>query len=158
MAEERQNEDAGAAIERQSEEASLGGNHTEPNAKVPAENPVWNESGAQEDDLERIAREMDTPAKKFARWNPKKRLWFERAAGFLVGALSGVALSLIPSDNEGFFSLNIVVPLLLVLVIPRIAENKLQTQLKELKKFMLIALGIYVAALAVIALTSAPTM
>ncbi len=123
------------------------------------ENSIWSEaSNTSEDELERIAREMDTPAKKFARWNPKKRLWLERVAGFLLGAACGLALQLIPSEGSSFLSLNIVVPLVLALAVPRIAENKLQTQLKELKKFMIIALGIYIVILAVFALTAGMTV
>ncbi len=126
---------------------------------APEENTIWNKAGgASEDELERIAREMDTPAKKFARWNPKKRLWFERAAGLFIGAASGLSLSLIPSEGNSFFSLNIIVPLVLALAVPRIAENKLQTQLKELKKFMIIALGVYIVILAVLAFTAGGTV
>ncbi len=154
MSEERRNENAETAIERQGEEVASNASQTEAQPEKEAGgNPIWNEASAEEDDLERIAREMDTPAKKFARWDTKKRLWFERISGLLLGALSGLALSLIPSDGSSFFSLNVVVPLLLVLVVPRIAENKLQTQLRELKKFMIIALGVYIAVTAVIALT-----
>ena len=143
--------EGGEAVNR-AEEASV-------KETIHEENPIWNEAGGtSEDDLERIAREMDTPAKKFARWAPKKRLWFERIAGFLLGAACGLALSLIPSESSSFLSLNFVVPIALAWVVPRVAENKLQTQLKEMKKFMIIALGVYIVILAVYALTGGGTV
>ncbi len=163
MAQDQRNEGTETANERlhdsENIEAVNEAGEAQKKDAEPEENPIWHESGgASEDDLERIAREMDTPAKKFARWSPKKRLWFERAGGFLLGAACGLSLSLIPSEGNSFLSLNVVVPIVLALAVPRIAENKLQTQLKELKKFMIIALGIYIAVLAVYALTGGGTV
>ncbi len=163
MADEQRNDGVETANERFDDLASGEAVTTTDEAPgketAPEENPIWSEAGsASEDDLERIAREMDTPAKKFARWNPKKRLWFERVAGFLLGAACGLSLSLIPGESNSFLSLNIVVPIVLALAVPRIVENKLQTQLKEFKKFMIIALGIYIAVLAVLAFTAGGTV
>lgn len=113
------------------------------------------EEGAEQsrdEELERIASEMDTPAKKFARWPQKKRSLFERAVGLFLGAAAGLCLSFIPA-GESFLSLNIVIPIALALGVPGIIENQLQARLKELRKFMLFALGAYILVLAVLALT-----
>lgn len=130
--------------------------------EIPENNPspietneVWSEVKPEGDaELERIAEEMDTPAKKYARWPQNKRDMFERIVGLALGVLSGSSLMFIRSESTSFLSLSVVLALVLAMVVPRILENKLQARMKLLRKYMLIALAAFIAGMLIFVLAS----
>ena len=77
---------------------------------------------------------------KWDAFSPKTQQILQIAAGILLAGASWVFLSLPSRNDGGFFELNLIIAVLLVLLVPRVLQTQTGSDLPLMRKAMIIAL------------------